>query len=153
MISEKWWTQGGSNLRPLPCQGSTLTSWAMSPIFIFQSFKISVVKFKTLDSISRSMIKVSNLNLPNQLYYAPQAEPILRSAQTKVLARSRMGKEGVEPSRPYDHRILSPACIPFHHLPKNNKIIPCSITGNKSHAKNHTIKSCVISTWGRASLD
>src|SRR6185295_8666775 len=28
-----------------------------------------------------------------------------------------MGKEGVEPSRPCDHRILSPACIPFHHSP------------------------------------
>ena len=28
-----------------------------------------------------------------------------------------MGKEGVEPSRPFGHRILSPACIPFHHLP------------------------------------
>ncbi len=28
-----------------------------------------------------------------------------------------MGKEGIEPSRPYGQRILSPSCIPFHHLP------------------------------------
>ncbi len=29
-----------------------------------------------------------------------------------------MGKEGVEPSRPYGQRILSPSCMPFHHLPR-----------------------------------
>ncbi len=29
-----------------------------------------------------------------------------------------VGKEGVEPSQPCGHRILSPACMPFHHLPK-----------------------------------
>ncbi len=28
-----------------------------------------------------------------------------------------MGKEGVEPSQPYGQRILSPSCMPFHHLP------------------------------------
>ncbi len=34
-----------------------------------------------------------------------------------------MGKEGVEPSQPFDHRILSPACIPFHHLPNKKSNI------------------------------
>ena len=33
-----------------------------------------------------------------------------------------VGKEGVEPSQPCGHRILSPACMPFHHLPNESKI-------------------------------
>ena len=35
--------------------------------------------------------------------------------------RQKMGGEGIEPSRPFDQRILSPSCIPFHHSPKNQK--------------------------------
>ena len=30
-----------------------------------------------------------------------------------------MGEEGIEPSRPFSQRILSPSCIPFHHSRKN----------------------------------
>ena len=29
-----------------------------------------------------------------------------------------VGGEGIEPSRPFGQRILSPSCIPFHHLPE-----------------------------------
>ena len=25
-------------------------------------------------------------------------------------------REGIEPSRPYDHELLRHACLPFHHL-------------------------------------
>ena len=39
-----------------------------------------------------------------------------------LLSITYMGKEGVEPSRPYGQRILSPSCMPFHHLPNEHKI-------------------------------
>ena len=40
-----------------------------------------------------------------------------------------MGKEGVEPSRPCGQRILSPSCMPFHHLPKIIKPLMVDATG------------------------
>src|SRR3989338_7867414 len=48
-----------------------------------------------------------------------------RSPQTQVLERSLAGKKGVEPLQPFGHRILSPACMPFHHLPVFAKLLLC----------------------------
>src|SRR5690349_7973753 len=38
-----------------------------------------------------------------------------------------MGREGLEPSRPFGQEILSLQCLPFHHRPiAAFKILPCS---------------------------
>jgi hypothetical protein len=45
-----------------------------------------------------------------------------------------MGGEGIEPSRPFSHRILSPACIPFHHPPESSRTLGLS---SSSHPGDH----------------
>ena len=50
-----------------------------------------------------------------------------------------MGKVGVEPTQPYGHRILSPACMPFHHLPNESQtygaLANISLLDELDHAK------------------
>ncbi len=38
-----------------------------------------------------------------------------------MVGEKLVGEEGVEPSRLYSQRILSPSCIPFHHSPSEIK--------------------------------
>lgn len=38
-----------------------------------------------------------------------------------------MGKVGVEPTRPCSHWILSPTCMPFHHLPTTYRNNPLTL--------------------------
>ncbi len=37
---------------------------------------------------------------------------------------SRVRAEGFEPSSPLEHRLLRPACLPFHHARDCNEISP-----------------------------
>src|SRR3989344_1392661 len=53
----------------------------------------------------------------NQLSYGSKIFPVTICPNSIV---NIVGKEGVEPSQPCGHRILSPACMPFHHLPNEH---------------------------------
>ena len=52
-----------------------------------------------------------------------------------------MGKEGVEPSQPYGQRILSPSCMPFHHLPHEAEVLSIDSLSPKLKFKVYKFKA------------
>ena len=62
-----WWTREGSNLRPLPCQGSALTNWATPPWYLISWMREGVGLRQSVAYGSRELRpKVRS----NQLRYA-----------------------------------------------------------------------------------